>query len=302
MKIPDKTMSQNLIDMLNRNRNRMHKLQLEVSSGEKVISIADNPGLHHRIMGMEDTLVRINGYKSNINTARQDLQLYEDMIGSIADKMREVKVSVITAGNTTNYAGSHETFKQSIEDSINSLAILANSNVTGRFMFSGSKIEQKPFTLVTSNGQVTSVVYNGDNRNKVYNLDTSDTVNINLSGEEVFKGQAGGDEDIFETLIAIKNDMDEESLKNIDDHLIRLDKILTRLQKKRGEIGTYVNHIDSMSDFLNRFQLSVEEKYSDLRYADLAESISMLLNSENIFRASLEVSARMNKLSILDFM
>lgn len=302
MRLTDQQLSSTLNYNISKNRSSYYQLVQEVSSGEKVITIADDPGTYRQIMGMEDTLSRVEGYKENISNARQELYLYEDSIDGVVELMNEMKQLVLKAGNTASYASAEENYVQNAEDILNSLITLANNNVSGKYMFSGSITDQKPFTTETTNGKITAVNYNGDNRSKVISLDTSDKIQLNLSGQEIFLGQAGADENIFQAIISVRDDMQSDGFKNVDEHIEQLDTIVQNLLGKRGEIGTYVNHVDSMEDFLNKFEIGLEEKYSELRYTDMAEAISDLLSTENVLTASLEVASRMNDISILNYL
>ena len=303
MKLSDKSQVNSILTNITRAQSQYWKLQKEISSGEKIISVADDPGLSRQIMSLNDTITRVDGYISNIDQTRSELETYESMIDGVVSSVKDLQNLVLKSGNTAAYYDtSKESFREEIDNILKSLLTKANNSVAGKYAFAGSKVDTQPFTANYTDGVVSSVTYSGDNYSKLINLDNNDRISINLSGEEIFHGQAGGSEDIFEELVAIRNDMQDDKFHNIDDHLTNLDNILNRLITKRGEIGNHVKHMDSMETFLENYQLGLEEDYSDMRFTDLAESISMMLSVETTYQGAMEVASRMDKLSIFNYL
>jgi len=279
----------------------MDKLQTESSTGTKIVTVADDPQAYSLLLRYKDAKVRTDGFINNIKNARNELELYENLVNQISEFVREVKILTINAANDAFYIDSKDSLRKSIENLMEKIVNLANNNLKGEYMFSGSKTMTKPFEVVRGSEGIESVTYVGDNREKVFNPDSSERIIINLSGEELFLGPAGQDENIFDALIQFKNDLTDQRLENAEEHISKFDKILNRFINKQGEIGSNVEHINRLESFLGNYSFILDEKSSQIENADLAETISKLLNQETVYKAALEVAARMNKLSILDY-
>lgn len=302
MRISDKTRYDSMIKNIQKNQADLYKTQKEIASGQKVVNIADDPGLNRQIMALDDTITKVNGYVSNISKTKSELQTYESMIDGVVESVKDLQNLTIKAGNSAYYDMSKESFKKDIDNILTSLLTKANNNIAGSYAFSGSLVDTKPYTANYTDGKVTSVTYAGDNQSKIINLDNNDRIYLNLSGETIFQGQAGGSEDIFQELIDIRNDMQDDKFHNIDQHLTNLNGIIDRLVSKRGEIGNNVKHMESMESFLQNFQLNLGEKSNEMRATDMAAAIVTMTSIENVFQGSLQVAARMDKLSILNYL
>ncbi|MCE1246665.1 MAG: flagellar hook-associated protein FlgL [Firmicutes bacterium] len=302
MRLTDSMMRSNLLRNLTTNRDMYYNLQQEISSGDKVINVSEDPGLYKKISILEDTQSRASTYLDNISTARRDLNTYEDQLNNLSDSLSKLKNLALQANNSTYYSSSKETFKQEAEDTLNYLVQIANNKQGGKYMFAGSEVDQAPFTTTTTDGVITSVAYNGDNKGKVYDMDTNDKISINVSGEEIFSGPAGMDQDIFQAVIEMRQDMTDSNFDNADTHIAKLQTIMDRVTSKIGEIGNKSEHIDDMENFMDNFKMTVDSQHADLRYTDMTEAISTLMNVENTLSAGMAVAARLNNLSIMDYM
>jgi flagellar hook-associated protein 3 FlgL len=302
MRLSDQMMRNTLLRNITTNRDQLYDLQQELSSGEKVLNVSKDPGLYKQISRLEETQAKISGYTTNISTAKSELNTYEDLLNNLTDTVTSLKNLTLKANNSTYYTTSQETFRQEVDDTLEYLVQIANNKVSGKYMFAGSEVEEVPYTAVKTDGIITSVTYNGDNKQKTYDLDTDDKITINMSGTEVFQGRAGMDEDVFQAVIDLRQDMTTDTLENADEHLAQLQNIMDRLNAKKGEIGNKVSHMEDMESFMDNFKLTIDEQHADLRYTDMTEAISTLMNIETTLQASLQVAARMNNISIMDYL
>lgn len=302
MRVSDRTHYASLVKNITKNQADLFDVQKEISSGKKIVNLSDDPGLNRQIMALDDTINKVDGYLSNISSTRSDLETYESMIDGVVGSIKDLQNLVIKSGNSAYYDTSKESFRKDVDNILTSLLTKANNSVAGSYAFSGSLVDTKPYTANYTDGIASSVTYAGDNLPKIINLDNNDRIYINLSGEEIFKGQAGGSEDVFQELIDIRTDMKDDKFHNIDQHLNNLENILDRLISKRGEIGNNVKHMESMESFLQNFQLGLQEKSEKLSSTDMAGAITNMMSIENVFQGSLQVASRMDKLSILNYL
>ena len=302
MRVSERSRYANIINNISKNQEDLFKIQKEISSGKKIVNLADDPGLNRQIMALGDTITKVDGYLSNISNTRGELETYESMIDGVVTSVKDLQNLVIKSGNSAYYDTSKVSFREEVGNILTSLLTKANNNIAGSYAFSGSLVDTKPYTANYTDGIASSVTYAGDNQPKIINLDNSDRIHINLSGEEIFKGQAGGSEDIFQELIDIRTDMQDDKFHNVDQHLVNLGNILDRLISKRGEIGNNVKHMESMESFLGNFQLNLTEKSEKMSATDMAGAITTMTSIENVYQGSLQIAARLDKLSILNYL
>jgi flagellin-like hook-associated protein FlgL len=107
---------------------------------------------------------------------------------------------------------------------------------------------------------------------------------------------------LFDELLAIKQDLQDDRFHNADEHITKINTILDRVINKQGELGSVSQHLDRLEDFMNTYHFVLQEKSSRIENVDMAAAVSTMLNQEHALRATLEVAARLNNLSLLNFM
>ncbi|MCD4786545.1 MAG: hypothetical protein K8T10_22185 [Candidatus Eremiobacteraeota bacterium] len=301
MRLSDMSRAKSIANELTRQQETMDTIRKEIVSGQRSLSVADDPAGYTTALQYKEIITLNEGYERNIESYNNELELYENQLDHFSNTLLKLKTMVTEASNDTSYRGSVESFRTRANNLLESLLGGANVIVNGNYMFSGSKIHDKPFTAERLNGEISQVTYNGDNMPKVFNPYTSETMRVNLSGQEIFCGRAGMDENVFQNIIDFRNDLGDSKLENADEHLEKIDNSLNSMIGKRGEIGTHIQHLENLKNFLENHRLTFEQKTSDLENIDMAEAVSRFLAQENVYKASLEVASRLYSLSFLDY-
>ncbi len=300
-RLSDRTRSSLTLENFQRTQSEIDRLATEISSGKRVINPHDDPSSYNVLMKYRDTTFQNQSYISNSRMFKSELELAENKVGDLTDKIKDLKQLLLEMGNSATYEQFKETYKNRLDTTMKSILNIANSKIKGRYMFAGSRSDTLPFDAVYSGNEIIDVIYRGDNQPLVINSDSSGKINVNLSGQAMIGGRAGMGEDLFEAMIAIRDDMDGNQLENLDHHLDTVDRILTRTIDKRGEIGSHVQHLELIEQFLGNFEMTIQQKASEIEGVDLAFAITELLNYEMVYKSSMEVAARLDRLSFLDY-
>lgn len=302
LRLSDKSRTKLMRDNFTRNQAEIDKLSAQLSSGKKTVKSYDNPTSYSLLMKYKDTQFMNSAYISNAKIFKSDLELKENKLDDLTEKIKEVKQLVLKAGNSANFSQFAETYRGELSTLSRSIVDIGNSKINSQYIFAGTKTDIQPFSATYNGDELTAVTYNGDDASMVMNSDVSGKMSINISGENVFQGRAGMGEDIFDELISLKNDMTGDKLENIDEHLENLETIMNRLINKRGELGSNVQHLELLEEFLGNFDQTLQDKTADIEGVDMADAITSLLSYESVYKASMEVAARMNRMSFLDYM
>jgi len=300
MRLSDQVRGRTMINDFRRNREIMDILRKEISSGKKILTVADDPENYSALLQYKDVMSLNNGFIRNIQSYQGELEIYENQIDQLAKSVSELKTLSIEASNDANYRDSTDTFRHRVNNILENIMSISNNIVNGKYLFAGSKTQTKPFECQRNSDEIVGVSYNGDNQPKIFNLYVSEKIGVNLSGEEIFLGRAGMGENIFQAVIDLRDDLKDDRFQNSEVHLDRMEKMLTRIIDKRGGLGGHIQHLNNLEDFMDNYNMILEEKSSRIEDVDMAEAISQLLAQESIIKASLEVASRLYRLSLLD--
>src|SRR6478735_2056695 len=93
MRVTQNSFSEDLIGRLGSLTSRQSRLQTEAASGQRILSLADDPAAMGRLLNLEDESTAVAQYRNNIQTAQQVSQANFTVIQSlkkISDRAGEI--------------------------------------------------------------------------------------------------------------------------------------------------------------------------------------------------------------------
>jgi len=163
-----------------------------ISSGKRVLTAKDDAVSFGALTGYKEELASIDRYKRNITQAESRNGLQDTLLGSSTELLNQVRDLMLQANNGARSDEDLTSISQQVKQGLAEMLDIANAkDETGTYIFSGYKVETKPFSLAPDN----SVNYNGDNGVRELQIAKNILVPINQSGERVFEkvANASGD-------------------------------------------------------------------------------------------------------------
>ena len=153
MRISSGFMSHSYLVQLNKTYAKQAKL-LEQSDGNAIHRPSDNPVQCVRTMTFKTSLAENEQYTQNLDDALSWMKQSDDTLVNITDLLKTIKEKVSQAANSTNTDSDFSAISKEIEETINQVRNLSNSQIGDRFLFSGQKDKTMPYsenlTTVTS--------------------------------------------------------------------------------------------------------------------------------------------------------
>jgi len=315
-RVSDATMFQNAVRSTRLNRYAMSELQNQLSSGKRVNSLSDDATAATEILGLRRGVAQIEQFDRNIEGARASLEPVEGALSSLTDVIIRLRELAVSADIETDQ---FQNIKPEVEQLFDEVLRIANTQVGGRFIFSGFDTDNIPFTKVGSfvAGVVDTSVppepyaqYNGDNGVRQLQIGESTTVNANVTGRVIFFGSSDGDDtpdgsnvDIFDVIRDFRNRLEDPGTVGAPADLTGdLDTALSQVLQVRGTVGATLSRLDITKAQLENLKVTLETQRSAIEDLDLIAAATKLANIENTYQASLAVTARIIQPSLLNFL
>ena len=153
MRISSGFMSHSYLVQLNKTYAKQAKL-LEQSDGNAIHRPSDNPVQCVRTMTFKNSLAENEQYTQNLDDALSWMKQSDDTLVNMTDLLKTIKEKVSQAANSINTDSDFAAISKEIEETINQVRNLSNSQIGDRFLFSGQKDKTMPYsenlTTVTS--------------------------------------------------------------------------------------------------------------------------------------------------------
>jgi flagellar hook-associated protein 3 FlgL len=210
--------------------------------------------------------------------------------------MVQAKELVLAAGNGSLGESEIETYAQQMASLKEEAFALANTQVEGKYLFSGFNTNTVPFPDATD-----PTYYQGDDNHTELQIGPGQKVVTNLTGAELFQGSGGG-----LNILSLFDDLEQNlGSLNTEAALARLDDLETgadQVRNYRSKMGTTAVRVEEAGVRMQEFTDSMETRLSSIRDADIVEAYSDLAQQEQALQAALSVTAKVSQLSILDYL
>ena len=138
-------MSHSYLVQLNKTYAKQAKL-LEQSDGNAIHRPSDNPVQCVRTMTFKNSLAENEQYTQNLDDALSWMKQSDDTLVNMTDLLKTIKEKVSQAANSTNTDSDFAAISKEIEETINQVRNLSNSQIGDRFLFSGQKDKTMPYS------------------------------------------------------------------------------------------------------------------------------------------------------------
>ncbi len=183
MRISTKQLANAGLNNILNQQSRLNKTQSQLATGLRIQKPSDDPAGATRVLSFKKTIQQTEQYQSNINIARQYLDIEESSLNSIVTNLQRVRELAIQANNDTQTASTRSIIGDEVNQRLEELLSLANTrNANGEYIFAGFQGQTQPFSKAAGN----TFVYNGDQGQRYLQVSPSRQVITGDSGSDVF--------------------------------------------------------------------------------------------------------------------
>lgn len=304
--------SQTMINQIMQSQNKLMELQQQISTGNKINNIYDSPIDNNAILSLNSQLVKIESYYSTIDNTKTQLNVQDATFSTVIDKLNRINELTVLAANSASGTTSLDAAKDEINQLIDSVIDLANTQYNGQYIFSGAKIETPAYTKDEDG----NIVYNGTpSTDPTYQrkVEISDGVKIavNAPGDTVFGSYSYDEatdtstgEGLFKTLGDLSR-MLEQDPPDYDAIRGQLDGIQSGIQhvsEVQSVYSSYVSRLDMTKSTLGDIELAATEQRQSIVELDIPSAISELINQNYAYQASMQTFTMLSNNSLLNYM
>lgn len=293
---------------LNQTLQRLEKLQYESSVGKKFRVPSDDPIGASKSLKFNTDISKVEQYLRNAKDAKAWLLETESVLNEISTVLHRANVLTVQAANGPNEQDLSK-IRDEIEELRDHLILIANSTYAGRTLFTGFKTDKE---LLDEDGN-----YKIDINNEevfIYNVGVAEKVPVNTLGNKVFGSGAGNYTDevgegdkayliqVFDDLALALDPNNPDSHNVIQESLTKIKDSMNQILSVTSELGARTNRLELTESKLEDQLLTLQELLSFNEDVSLPDALMRLAIEENVYRASLGVSASIIQPSLMDFL
>ncbi|WP_307743639.1 flagellar hook-associated protein FlgL [uncultured Pantoea sp.] len=292
------------------------KVGEQLSSGRRVTNPSDDPIAASRAVVLSQTQQKGSQYALARTFAEQGLSLEENALKGVTSSIQSAQTLIINGSTGTLSDDDRGSIATQLEGIRAQLLNQANSqDANGRYIFAGYKTDSAPFV----DGAGTGVTYTGGTEAITQKVDTSRTMTVAHTGDNVFMSitsnatkepdGSASETNLFKMLdsaiAALKvpqDDADAATKKTFQDAMDKtnrgLGNALNNVLTVRSEIGTQLSEIDTLNAQGDDRDVIYNSQMSDLVNVDYTEAVSSYTMQQTALQASYKTFTDMSKMSL----
>jgi len=202
MRVTQGMTSRSILRDLDNSRSRLGTIQREISSTKRISKPSDDPFGTGRTLQLSSELEGFKQYKSNVDDGTGWVTATEASLSHITETLQRARELLVQGGNDSNGQVAREGIAAEIEALTEAVKQEANGTFDGRFIFSGTETETRPYELGASDA------YSGNEGSikRVIGTGVELPINVNIKGL-LGEGNAAGDNKLLDVMRDIATDL-----------------------------------------------------------------------------------------------
>jgi flagellar hook-associated protein 3 FlgL len=177
---------------LNLQTEAMARFQEQISTGSRINRASDDPSAAYRVLGLNSEKRLLENYASNIQDAMDKLGISSNIVGDIKSVISNEKVHLTQIASGTYAAEGRGQIANEINDALEQVLALANTKHMNQYLFGGSDTSSAPYVAQRSNGEITSVTYEGSFDGRDVEVAPGLEANVFPVGDGIFSSDSRG--------------------------------------------------------------------------------------------------------------
>lgn len=295
MRITNNLVLSRVLRDLEMSRRRLNDLQVQVSSGKRILKPEDDPVGTGKALGIR-TALRVNeSYLRTLEVSHDWLMVTEAALQTIGSALERAYVLALGASNDSWGEDERVLVAKEVEELLRQAVSAANTRHQDRFIFSGYQTRTEPFELDDLTLEVT---YNGDGGQIEHEIEPGHMLVVNLPGNvEAFSKPFNALRDLLTDLRTPGATGD-----TIKDNIAKIEEARNALLEQTVTIGARAQAVEQIEERMRQLDIALQDQLSKVEDLDLAEGTMRMMNQEMAYQTLLQVAARLSQQTLIEFL
>lgn len=294
MRVANKTRYDVIKYNLNNITDKMNRANNVVASGKRILNLSDDPVGLTQVLNIKSSLIEIEQMGRNISFGKSWLTTAESALNHANDLISDTRALCVQMATATTGEAERASAAETVQNTLEEMISLANTDSNGRYVFAGSKTDTAPFAQ--------DGTYSGDGKAFTVKIGRDATVAVGFDGESVFQPSgAGSADDLFQTMSDLKTALQNNNVNGIETAMTKLNNHFDHVLTKISDVGSKTVRMEIKERIFQDTTITNTERLSKIEDADITEAIIELKATELAYQAALSSSTKLMQLSLVDY-
>lgn len=298
------TAAQTFLANLSALENQLDKTNREVSSGLRVQTVSDAPEDISEIVQVNAEISENNQVQNNLQQVQTEANAAEGAINTATTIMDQASQIAAQAASSTNVDRTE--LASQVQDLLTEMQQIANTQVAGRYVFSGDSDQTPAYGPVNLAANPTNGVgpYQGSNNTRMIDDAYNVPFSVAFTAQQIFDGGPGGtaSNSVFQSLTELYNALstgNQTAAASAANDITSANSYLSGMQAQYGDIQNKISDALTGQATLNT---SLQAQLSQLQDADEAQAVTQQQTESTALNAAETAYASLPKKSLFDYL
>jgi len=303
MRVTSNMMTDSLARYLTAQNEALYERQTIIASQKRINRPSDDPIGMGKVLDYRQTLSSIEQYGTNIQSGQKRLEITEITLDLVDELLQGVRAIGLTeSGGTTE---SRQLTAGEVKNMFDQVLDLANSKLSGNYMFSGYQTQTAPFSrddaLAMTFDQFT-VTYNGDVGDARFIVGQNTEITIDTDGRPLFQNAAGGGINIFDAMRDLIVALETDDTAAISAQADLIDHGRKQINNLRAANSPILYQLEISENHWQNYKPKIQELLAREEEVDITQAVVELQSIELAYQTTLATTARITQQGLIDFL
>jgi len=280
---------------------QMQQAQTELSTGLRVNQVSDAPDEVSAILEARAGLSAAQQINTDLGQTTTEVNTGEQSLESAVTLFDQVQTLGAEGDTATATAASQADMGQQVNSILQQMVGLADTQVGGRYIFSGDSDQQQPYTIDMTQTPPVVSSYLGSATTRMAQHPDGSTFPVALTAQTVFDS-SDPTTNVFSSIENLANALNSGDSSAIQTAVSGLSTVGDYLNRQLSFYGTTQDTVQEATSYGQTLQTQLQTQLSNLEDADSAAAIEQLTQAQTQDQAALQSEALLPRTSLFNFL
>jgi flagellar hook-associated protein 3 FlgL len=292
--------TQEFLNNVNRIGQEMTVAQTQLATGLRVNVVSDSPDIISPLLQAQANLSSVQQITTNLGQVSTEVNTGEQALESATSLYDQVQTLSAEGATSTQTASGRATIAEQLQTIEQQMVGLANTNVSGRYIFSGDTDQTPPYTFDPTQVDPVSV-YQGSTSTRTVESSNGTTFPVALSAQQIFDS-TDPTTNVFTSINNMVTALNSDDQTAISTANNALPGVSTYLNNQLAFYGTVQDAVSGATTSASTLVTQLQTQISGMQDADETQSILNLTQAQTEQQAALQSFQQIPRTSLFDYL
>lgn len=285
---------------INQIQQQANQAQQQITSGLRIATVSDDPADVTELIGTQATLSTAQQIDKNLVNVSAQVNTSETALESAVSLVDQVQTLGSQAASGLNSTTTQQTVANQLGTILQQLGTIANTQVGGRYVFSGDSDQTQPYTIDLTQANPVSAYAGSPSTRQVQSADGS-TFSVALTAQDIFDS-SDPTKSVFQSISSLYTAVLNNDPTGISSALANVGTSDTFLNQQLAFYGNVQDQVTNATNFGANYETQLTTQIGGIQDADLTQAITEFTQANTDLQAALAAESKVPQQSLFSYL